>query len=394
VTGAAGGRVIVHGARKCDVDGEIADFWLAFDGDRIAAAGTGTGWAAHAAAGAEVTDAAGALLTPGFIDLHGHGGGGASFDAGGEAIGRALAAHRAHGTTRSVLSLVANPVEVLEESLTAIADLVERDRLVLGSHLEGPFLAPSRRGAHNPDFLAGPSPAVVRRLVAAARGTLRQVTLAPELPGALDAIEVLAAAGLVVAVGHTEADEALTRAAFDRGARLLTHAFNAMPGIGHREPGPVVAAIRDERVTAELVLDQVHVHPDVARLLLDAAPGRVALITDAMAAAGAADGTYRLGSLVVDVTDRVARLVQPDGSRGSIAGSTLTLDHALRTATEQCGMSLPAAVAALTWVPARVLGLDARLGRLAPGYAADAVLLDDAWQVRAVWGAGRRLAAA
>jgi N-acetylglucosamine-6-phosphate deacetylase len=403
VTGAAAARVIVHGARKCDVDGEAADFWLVFDGDRITAAGTGAGWAAHAAPGAEVTDAAGALLTPGFIDLHGHGGGGASFDDGitvdddgavdtTTGTGRALAVHRAHGTTRSVLSLVANPAGALEASLAAIADLAERDPLVLGAHLEGPFLAPSRKGAHNPDFLTAPSPAVLRRLVAAARGTLRQVTLAPELPGALDAIGVLAAAGAVVAVGHTEADEALAQAAFDRGARLLTHAFNAMPGIGHREPGPVVAAIRDERVTAELILDGVHVHPDVARLLLDAAPGRVALITDAMAAAGAADGTYRLGSLDVAVRAGVARLLQPDGSAGSIAGSTLTLDHALRAATRQAGMSLPAAVAALTWVPARVLGLHDWLGRLSPGYAADAVLLSDECQVRAVWGAGRRLA--
>ena len=392
MTAPARAPLIVHSARKCDVDGEAGDFWLAFDGDRIAAAGTGTGWTAHATTGAEVTDAAGALLTPGFIDLHGHGGGGASFDDGAEATGRALAVHRAHGTTRSVLSLVANPAGALERSLTAIADLAERDPLVLGSHLEGPFLAPSRKGAHNRDFLAAPSPAAVDLLVAAARGTLRQITLAPELPGALDAIAVLAAEGVVVAVGHTEADEDLARAAFDRGARLLTHAFNAMPEIGHREPGPVVAAIRDERVTAELILDGVHVHPDVARLLLDAAPGRVALITDAMAAAGASDGTYRLGALDVDVTGGVARLVRPDGSPGSIAGSTLTLDHALRAATRLAGMGLPAAVAALTWVPARALGLDDRLGRLAPGYAADAVLLSEACEVRAVWGAGRRLA--
>ena len=390
--------VIVHGARKCDVDGEADGFWVVFDGDRITATGDGTGWAAHAGRGAEVVDAAGAVLTPGFIDLHAHGGGGFSFDdaasgdGSADAIGRALAAHRAHGTTRSVLSLVANPVAALERSLAAIADLAERDPLVLGSHLEGPFLAPGRRGAHNPDFLISPSPSVTGRLAAAARGTLRQVTIAPELPGALDATAALAEAGVVVAVGHTEADEELAQAAFDRGARLLTHAFNAMPGIGHRSPGPVVAAIRDERVTAELILDAVHVHPDVARLLIDAAAGRVALITDAMAAAGSADGTYRLGSLDVAVVDGVARLAGPDGATGAIAGSTLTQDQALRVATRRCGMSLRAAVTALTWVPARVLGIDHRLGRLAPGYAADAVLLNGACEVRAAWGAGRRLA--
>jgi N-acetylglucosamine-6-phosphate deacetylase len=325
-------------------------------------------------------DAAGGVLTPGFIDLHGHGEGGFSFDDGAEAIGRALAVHRAHGTTRSVLSLVANPVGTLERSLAAIADIAERDPLVLGSHLEGPFLAPGRRGAHNPDFLVTPTAAVIERLVAAARGTLRQVTIAPELPGALDVIGALARAGVVVAIGHTEADEAQAKAAFDRGARLLTHAFNAMPGIGHRKPGPIVAAIRDERVTAELILDGVHVHPDVARLLLHAADGRVALITDAMAAAGSADGTYKLGSLDV-VVAAVARLTEADGLPGVIAGSTLTLDRALRSAMRQCGMSLRAAITALTWVPARALGLDVRLGRLAPGYAADAVLLSGALEI-------------
>jgi N-acetylglucosamine-6-phosphate deacetylase len=387
----AGARVVVHGARKCDVDGEADGFWVVFDGDLITATGNGAGWAAHAGAGADVVDAAGAVLTPGFIDLHGHGGGGFSFDDGADAIGRALAVHRAHGTTRSVLSLVANPVVALERSLAAIADIAERDPLILGSHLEGPFLAPGRRGAHNPDFLVSPSPAVIERLVAAGRGTLRQVTIAPELPGAIDVIPALAEAGVVVAVGHTEADEEQAQAAFDRGARLLTHAFNAMPGIGHRKPGPIVAAIRDERVTAELILDGVHVHPDVARLLLDAADGRVALITDAMAAAGAADGAYKLGSLDVAVVDGVARLTGPDGAPGPIAGSTLTLDRGLRAATQLCGMPLRSAVTALTWVPARVLGLDQRLGRLAPGYAADAVLLSGAFEVRAAWGAGRRL---
>ncbi|HEX3964009.1 MAG TPA: N-acetylglucosamine-6-phosphate deacetylase [Trebonia sp.] len=385
-------RVIVHGARKCDVDGEADGFWVVFDGDRITATGNGAGWAAHADPAADVVDAAGAVLAPGFIDLHGHGGGGFSFDDGADAIGRALAVHHAHGTTRSVLSLVANPVGTLERSLAAIADIAERDPLVLGSHLEGPFLAPGRRGAHNPDFLITPSPAVIERLVAAARGTLRQVTIAPELPGALDAIPALVTAGVIAAVGHTEADEGLAQAAFDRGARLLTHAFNAMPGIGHRKPGPIVAAIRDERVTAELILDGVHVHPDVARLLLDAADGRVALVTDAMAAAGSGDGTYKLGSLDATVVDAVARLTGPDGAPGAIAGSTLTLDRALRVATQRCGMSLRTAVTALTAIPARALGLDRRLGRLAPGYAADAVLLSGACEVRAAWGAGRRLA--
>ncbi len=272
--------------------------------------------------------------------------------------------HRAHGTTRSLLSLVANPVAALERSLAAIADLTERDPLVLGSHLEGPFLAPGRRGAHNPDFLISPSPAVTGRLAAAARGTLRQVTIAPELPGALDAVQALAEAGVVVAVGHTRGRRGAGPGRL-RPRRPAAHArLQRHAGIGHRSPGPVVAAIRDERVTAELVLDGVHVHPEWPAVI-DAAPGRVALITDAMAAAGAADGSYRLGSLDVAVVDGVARLAGPDGSPGAIPGSTLTQDHALRLATRRCGMSLRAAVTALTWIPARALGLEGRLGRRA-----------------------------
>jgi N-acetylglucosamine-6-phosphate deacetylase len=191
-----------------------------------------------------------------------------------------------------------------------------------------------------------------------------------------------------VAVGHTEATLEITREAFDRGARLLTHAFNAMPGIHHRAPGPVVAAFEDERVSIELILDGRHVHPDVAALAFREAPGRVALVTDAMAAAGATDGDYRLGSLNVTVKDGLAVL----SGTSTIAGSTLTQDVALRCAIELARVSPRDAVTALTATPARILGLEHRLGRLAPGFAADAVLLDHDWRVTAVWGNGLQLA--
>jgi N-acetylglucosamine-6-phosphate deacetylase len=214
------------------------------------------------------------------------------------------------------------------------------------------------------------------------------VTLAPELPGGLDAVRRLAGAGVTVAVGHTEADLTTTAAAFDAGARVLTHAFNAMPGLGHREPGPVGAALRDQRVTIELILDGAHVHPVVAGLLMSGAPGRVALVSDAMAAAGGPDGGYRLGGRDVTVRDGVAVLA----GTTTLAGSTLTLDAALRNALAQ-GVDPVAAVAAVTAVPARALGLGDRLGRLAPGYAADVVVLDHDWTVRAVWAAGVRVAA-
>jgi N-acetylglucosamine-6-phosphate deacetylase len=398
---------LIHSARKLDAHGEVDSFWMLTDGDTIVGTGHGAPPEAATAIAEQVVAAAGRWLVPGFIDLHGHGGGGFSFDGADDAIPSALATHRRHGTTRSVLSLVAAPLAELRASLSRIADLAHDDPLVLGSHLEGPFLAPARRGAHDPEALREPSPDAVEELIGAARGTLRQLTLAPELPGAFEAIDVLVEAGVVVAVGHTEADLALTRAAFDRGARLLTHAFNAMPGIHHRAPGPVVAAFGDERVTLELVLDGEHVHPQIAALAFQSAPGRIALVTDAMAAAGAGDGDYRLGGLDVtvangravlsDTAPRGAGPGNPDLSgtgldgAGTLAGSTLTQDAALRCAIERAGIPAVTAIGALTLTPARALGLEHRHGLLAPGFAADAVLLDHAWHVTDVWAAGARV---
>ena len=271
-------------------------------------------------------------------------------------------------------------------SFSGIADVAFVDPLVLGSHLEGPFLEPSRRGAHAEHMLRRPDPRIIDDLLAAARGTMRQVTIAPELPGALAAIEQFVAAGVVVAVGHTTADAETTRAAFDAGATLLTHAFNAMPGIHHRHPGPVVAAFEDRRVTLEVVLDGRHVDASVAKIAFALAPGRVAIVTDAMAAAGAQDGSYRLGSLDVLVRGGVATVAGID----TIAGSTLTLDAALRMALVGVKLPRPTAVASLTTIPARVLGLNGRLGLLEPGYAADVVVFGDAG-VEQVWAAGARL---
>ncbi|RFA13416.1 N-acetylglucosamine-6-phosphate deacetylase [Subtercola boreus] len=378
--------VVIHSATKVDADGVVEDFWLAFSGATLAATGTGTGWHGWSTAdNAVVVNAGGRWLTPGFIDVHSHGGGGFSFDDGTDAIQGALAMHRAHGTTRSVISLVANPVEQLCESLALIADLTETDPLVLGSHLEGPFLARNHRGAHNPAYLCTPTAELVDAFLAAGRGTIRQVTLAPELTGALDAIDRFVAAGVTVGVGHTDADFELTREAFDHGATLLTHAFNAMPGIKHREPGPVTAALGDPRVALELILDGFHVHPEVARVAFFAAPMRILLITDAMAAAGSVDGHYKLGDLNVSVSDGRAML----SGTTTIAGSTLTQDVALRSAIFDSETDPVLAVRAMTASPARALGLDETLGYLAPGFAADVVLLSTDWTVDAVWAAGK-----
>lgn len=374
--------IVFHSARKLDVDGQVDDFWMSVEGDAITAVGTGIAPEAD-----ERVNVDGRWLVPGFIDLHGHGGGGHSYDGNADEILAAVATHRAHGTTRSVLSLVANPLAQLRASLEVIADLAESDPTILGSHLEGPFLAEEKRGAHNPAYLRAPLPLDVEELIGASRETLRQITLAPELPGALETIDVLVEAGVTVAIGHTEATFEQAQEAFDRGARILTHAFNAMNGIHHRMPGPIVAAFEDERVILELILDGTHVHPDVAGMAFRAAPGRIALITDAMAAAGSSDGDYQLGSLNVTVREGKAVLRGTD----RIAGSTLTQDVALRCAVEHSAVHPVDAIAALTSIPARALGLEHRFGRLAPGFAADAVILDRSLTVDAVWANGARV---
>lgn len=375
--------LVIHSVRLVSDGRVVDDSWARFDGDRVVAVGTGQEWAD--AGDDEVVDGAasageGAILTPGLIDIHGHGGGGFAFDDGPDEIRAARAVHRAHGTTRAVVSLVTAPLETLERRASMIADLVETDSDILGSHLEGPFLDVARKGAHNASLLRAPAPEAVDRLLAAGRGTVRQITIAPELEGGLDAIRTVVAAGAAAAVGHTSADFAQSVAAFDAGATILTHAFNAMNGLHHRDPGPVAAAAADPRVTLEVIADGVHLHPEVVRVAFAAAPGRVALITDAMAAAGSADGRYELGALQVDVTDGVARLVHG----GAIAGSTLTQDVALRFAVA-AGIPLLDAVASLTAIPARAVGRGHDLGALRPGHLADAVLLTADLAVRGVW---------
>lgn len=373
--------LVIHSARLISAGTEIEDAWVRAEDGRVTATGTGQDWPdADEVIDAVALAGRGAVLTPGFVDIHGHGGAGSSFDDGAEAIRTARALHRAHGTTRAVISLVTASVDDLARRVSEIADLMETDHDILGSHLEGPFLNPGHHGAHEPSLLREPVAEDVQRLLDAGRGTVRQITIAPELSGGLEAIRLIVSAGAAAAVGHTDADAAQAAAAFEAGASILTHAFNAMPGIHHRAPGPVLAAAADHRVVLEAIADNVHLDPYVIKLLFDSAPGRVALVTDAMAAAGSADGGYDLGAVKVTVTDGVARA----DDTGSIAGSTLTQDVALQRAV-QAGVPLAQAVQALTETPARAIGCGAQLGRLEAGYAADAVLLDAELRVVRVW---------
>jgi N-acetylglucosamine-6-phosphate deacetylase len=341
------------------------------DGGRVAVEGRVI--ADPAPAGARVFDLTGHWIVPGFVDIHVHGGGGASFSAGtAEAALSVAATHRAHGTTTMLASTVTGDLDALARQAAVLSELVEQGDLA-GIHFEGPFISKHRCGAHMPSLLRDPDPADVRKLVDAARGTARMMTLAPELPGGLDSVRLLAEHGVIAAVGHTDASYDATLRAIDAGARVATHLFNAMPPLLHRAPGPVAALLGDERVTVELVNDGVHLHPGALAVAFRCAgPGRVAFITDAMDAAGFGDGRYLLGPMQVDVTGGVARLV--DG--GSIAGSTLTLDTALRRAVTVDGIAVEDAVRALSENPARLLGAYDRIGSLEPGKDADLVVLD------------------
>ncbi|MFW2513059.1 N-acetylglucosamine-6-phosphate deacetylase [Demequina sp. SO4-13] len=285
-------------------------------------------------------------------DIHCHGGGGHAFGDTVDGTLAAAAAHREAGTGTLVASLVSLPRHESARQIGVVRRAMEQDPGILGIHLEGPFLAASRKGAHDPGSLALPTPDEVRWLLDATGGDLRQVTLAPELPGALDAIKTLVEAGVTVAIGHTDAGAALVRDAFDRGATLVTHAFNAMPAVAAREIGPVGAALADERVRIEVIADGVHVDPSLVAALFRAAPGRMVLVTDAMAAAAAADGEYRLGSRDVEVRDGRAVLAGTD----TLAGSTLTLRRAIEVCVS-AGVPRDQAVSAASTTARTAIGL-------------------------------------
>jgi N-acetylglucosamine-6-phosphate deacetylase len=320
----------------------------------------------------------GYTIVPGFVDMHSHGGGGGSFASGtAEDILTAVRTHRTHGTTTIVASTVTDSLDALTRQAALLSELVEQGDLA-GVHFEGPFISPCRKGAHDENLLRHPDPADVRKLVEAARGAAKMMTLATELPGGIESVRLLAELGVIAAVGHTDATYEQARDAIEAGATVATHLFNAMPPLQHRLPGPIAALLEDERVTVELINDGTHLHPAVLELAFGSAGAdRVAFITDAMDAAGFGDGLYDLGPMKVEVREGVARLVEG----GSIAGSTLTLDTAFKRALTLDGLSLTDTVQAISANPARLLGLADRVGTLEPGKDADLVVLDEAYDL-------------
>jgi N-acetylglucosamine-6-phosphate deacetylase len=342
--------------------GVLADGVVVIEGDRIVEVSP---------AGRSRTSTTAAWILPGFVDLHVHGGGGHTFTTGDVEDARAAAAfHGRHGTTTMLASLVTTSPKATLAGVEAFAPLVA-EGVIAGVHLEGPYLSAARCGAQNPAYLRDPDPAEITDLLAP--GTVRVVTIAPELPGAIAAIRQFTANGVTVAVGHTDATYEQTRAAIDAGAMLATHLCNAMRPIHHRDPGPIVALLDAPEVVCEQVPDGVHLHDGMLRhVVASAGTARVALVTDAMAAAGMPDGEYELGGQAVTVTDGVARLAH----QGSIAGSTLTMDAALRR-TVHSGVSIDRAVTMASATPARVLGLGNEIGAIEVGLRADLVCLDE-----------------
>jgi N-acetylglucosamine-6-phosphate deacetylase len=356
--------------------------WVLVRGARIEAVGTGPGPGA-----AVVNDLHGAWLVPGYIDLHMHGGGGHDVTASLEEMAAAVAFHRSHGTTRTLVSLVTASVDALVQQLGWARELSARgpttDGHVLGSHLEGPFLSPLRCGAQNTDFMLAADRGVLAELVQGGGGSLRCMTIAPELPGALDVVEDLVAAGVVAALGHSDATYAQARAGIAAGARLATHIFNGMRPLHHREPGLVGAAL-ESGIACELINDGVHVHPAVATLV-SRMPHRLVLVTDAIDATGVGDGVFTLGGQRVRVQDGSARLA----TSSSLAGSTLTMDEAVRRAVTDSGLPIEVASASASGNPARVLGIDGQVGAITSGLEADLLVLDPDLRVSAVMASGK-----
>ncbi len=346
------------GARAAFVDGELVEGDIDVSGDIVADVG--------------LTPAGrNGVALPGLVDVQVNGFAGVDFASAApddyEAAGAALAAT---GVTAYQPTLITLPEDTYLRALTSVAEAQARfsGPRIIGAHLEGPFLSPSYAGAHDPANMHDPDVEMMDRLLAA--GPVTHVTIAPELDGAMELIEHLRRREVIVSCGHSDADAATTNAAFDRGATAVTHLFNAQRPFNHRDPGIAGAALARDSVVVTLIVDGVHLAAEAVQIAAAAAPGRVALITDAIAAAGMPDGTYALADRQVEVHGGAVKLQD-----GTLAGSVLTMDQALRNLID-LGVGMEDAVGAATTVPARLINRP-ELGTLRPGTPADVVVVDD-----------------
>ncbi len=334
-----------------------------------------------------VIDAQGGWVIPGLIDIHVHGGDGHdTMDATPSALHGLARFLARHGVTGFLPTTMTASADAIQAALTAYQNTPSAPdgAQPLGLHLEGPYLSFEQRGAQPADHLRSPDPIEYEGWLAS--GAVKLITLAPELEGALPMIERAVACGAEIAVGHTAADYEQTLAAFERGARQATHIFSGMPPLSHRQPGVLGACLSDDRLRAQAIVDGVHIHPAMVKLLVRAKGiERLILISDSIRAAGLGDGTYDLGGQPVVVRDGVTRRAYD----GGLAGSTLTLDAALRNVMAFAGLTLAEALPMATRVPAAALGLAGRKGVIAPGADADLVVLDSNYRVRLTLIAGR-----
>ncbi|MFO7694189.1 MAG: N-acetylglucosamine-6-phosphate deacetylase [Vicinamibacterales bacterium] len=356
---------------------------VVIDGSRIVVAGAAGD--VPVASGATLINAGGMILVPGFIDLQLNGAFGHDFTADPSTIWRVAEGLPRYGVTAFLPTIITSPLERVEAGMRVVKEGRPEDfrgAAPLGLHVEGPFLNPKKKGAHNQQYLRPPTPEAVAGWSPASGVCL--VTMAPENPGALEVIAALASRGVVVSTGHSMAtyDEAV--AGFDAGARYGTHLFNAMPALGHRDPGLPGALLADDRMTVGFIADGVHTHRSIIALVWRMlGPKRMSLVTDAMAALGMPPGSHRLGDYDVIVDATSCRLAD-----GTLAGSILELDQALRNLLDITGCTLDEALETMTTTPAKLLGLDGERGRIAPGYTADIVLLSSDLRVQTTIASG------
>lgn len=384
---------MIHAGRVLTPLEEIPDAAVVFEDGQISAVGPRAGIVVPS--GAREISARDATLVPGFVDIHIHGAGGHDFmSSSDEAIRTVASTIVRHGTTAAIATTVTAPPDETRRCLESISRFIssnanrpaEAAAEIVGIHMEGPFISSVCRGVHPPGAIAKPSATLLDRYLEAAAGTVKIFTLAPELPGALDLVERAYAKGLVVALGHTDATYEQAHNAIFRGARHAVHVFNAMRPFSHRETGVLGAVLTDPSVTAEIIADGVHVDDPAIRLLLVAkGPDLVVLVTDGTAATGMRDGSYRLGTFDVTVTDGICR-----NREGKLAGSTLTLDRAVQKMV-RLGVPLIEAVRMATYNPARRVGIENRKGVLRPGADADVLLLTPELKILNVFSRGAAL---
>jgi N-acetylglucosamine-6-phosphate deacetylase len=380
---------LLHVARAFTPVTEIPDAGILFRDGVIESVGPRSAVALPAGARELITTDK--IAVPGFLDVHIHGAGGHDVMEGTEdalkAVSRTVAAH---GTTSFVATTVTASPDSICRSAGGIAGHISRQcqsdecrAEILGIHFEGPFISSLRRGVHLLEFLKLPSADLLEQFIDAAKGNALILTLAPELLGAMPCIDAARKAGLVVAIGHTDATYEQARAAIARGAHHAVHVYNAMRPFSHRDSGVIGAVLTTPEVTAELIADGVHVDETAMRLLLQAkGAAGVILVSDGISATGMPDGKYTLGNFEVTVSGGVAR-----NSEGKLAGSTLTLDRALRNVVN-LGVPLADALRMLTLNPATLLGIEFKKGSLRPGADADILLLDERLNVTKTWTRG------